>query len=440
MATVTAQQFFGGKVPPPPAETKAPSVTPAPSYASGVLDAAKAGIDTAKQGFQDVQHAQDPLQLVEGAAKQGAGVIKAASAPLAPLFSPVGKLIGYVSDKLSDHPAVQKFAQSPAGEVTSRVAEDVANLDTIAGAVAGPKTAAPIAKVAGDVTVDAAKSAAASTGSLLKTAGEKATSVGVNMEVPTRIALQNYQAAQPTLFGRVKGLITGNSPESGSVKPPITEANTAVRLLQPGTEWQLGVHAKSVSQTLWNDTIAPALKDTTQKIDMRSFIGDLKTKIISENADLSRRSTLLNALNAFKEDYSKVGQIGFEKLQAYKEGWAKFVPEKAYKGQPIAGALNEVRNLAAHQARGLIYDHLGGDIRQAYIDYGNLKSIQEAGIKSVDALRSKGVSRQVWEAVMDKAVTPVATIAGKILYKTGNGLEFLGDKGAKKVRDVVQPR
>jgi hypothetical protein len=41
---------------------------------------------------------------------------------------------------------------------------------------------------------------------------------------------------------------------------------------------------------------------------------------------------------------------------------------------------------------------------------------------------------------MDKAVTPVATVAGKILYKTGSGLEFLGDKGAKKVGDIIQPR
>jgi hypothetical protein len=38
---------------------------------------------------------------------------------------------------------------------------------------------------------------------------------------------------------------------------------------------------------------------------------------------------------------------------------------------------------------------------------------------------------------MDKAVTPVATVVGKILYKTGEGLEFIGESGAKKVGDIV---
>jgi hypothetical protein len=102
--------------------------------------------------------------------------------------------------------------------------------------------------------------------------------------------------------------------------------------------------------------------------------------------------------------------------------------------------LNEVRALAAQKARQLIYQKLGAGVRQAYIDYGNLKSIEEAGIKSVDALRSKGVTKQVWEMVMDKAVTPIATAAGKVLYKTGEGLELVGQSGAKKVRDIIQPR
>jgi hypothetical protein len=301
------------------------------------------------------------------------------------------------------------------------------------------KPAGAVAKVAVDATAGAAKSAAAGTGAALKTAGEKATGLGVAMEVPTRQALQSYQAAQPTLLGRVKNLITGTT-EASAAKAPTTEANTAVRLLQPGTEWQLGVHAKRVAGELWSNTIAPALSGTKDKVDMRAFIGDMRNQIIKENADLSRRATLLNALNAFGEDFGKVGQVGFQKLQAYKEGWAKFVPEKAYKGQPIAGALNEVRALAAQKARQLIYQKLGAGVRQAYIDYGNLKSIEEAGIKSVDALRSKGVTKQVWEMVMDKAVTPIATAAGKVLYKTGEGLELVGQSGAKKVRDIIQPR
>jgi hypothetical protein len=439
MATVTAQSFFGGKVPPPPVTTTIHAPETKPGYAQGVGTAAQSGIDKVKAGASQIQTAKNPVDLIEGAAKQGAGAIETATSPLAPVFSPLGKLLGYVSDKLSDHPAVQKFALSNAGEATSRVAGDVANLDEIAGAVAGPKAAGPVAAKAATATVDASRAAASGTGALLKSAGEKSTGIGVNMEVPTRQALQSYQASQPTLFGRVKNLVTGAN-EPSTATAPTTEANTAVRLLQPGTEWQLGVHAKRVSQELWHGTIAPALRATKTKVNMPGFIAELKNDIIKGNADLSRRQTLLNALGSFQQDFGKVSNIGFEKLQAYKEGWAKFVPEKAYKGQPIAGALNEVRNMAAQKARALIHKELGGGIKQAYIDYGNLKSIEEAGINSVDPLRSKGLTKQVWEMVMDKAVTPIATTAGKVLYKTGSGLEFLGDKGAKKVRDIVQPR
>ena len=437
MATVSASQFFGGKVPPPP--TASAPIQPSSSYGSSVIDAAKEGLNKATEGMSDVANAKNPVELIEASAKEGAGLVEAASAPLAPLFSPIGKLIGYVSDKLSDHPAVQKFAQSPAGEVTSRVAEDVANLDTLAGAAAGSKAGTRAAVATADAGSAAARAAASTGGAALKTAGEKATGLGVTIEVPTRQALQAYQATQPTLFGRVKNLITGTK-QVGNAAPPTTEANTAVRLLQPGTEWQLGVHAKAVSQRLWNQTIAPALQKPLTKVNMPAFFANLKRDIIQTTADLDRRNTLLNALESFQEDYRNVGRIGLDKLQTYKEGWAKFVPERAYKGQPIAAALNEVRNLAAQRARKLIYDSVGPEIKQAYIDYGNLKSIEEAGIKSIDALRSKGVTRQVWEAVMDKAVTPIATVAGKILYKTGEGLEFLGKPGANKVRDIVQPR
>ena len=83
------------------------------------------------------------MPLEKGAAV-GAGAVQAAASPLAPLFSPLGKLIGYVSDKISNNPVVQKFAASPAGDATSRVAQDVSNLDTIAGAATGSEGSAPV--------------------------------------------------------------------------------------------------------------------------------------------------------------------------------------------------------------------------------------------------------------------------------------------------------
>jgi hypothetical protein len=171
---------------------------------------------------------------------------------------------------------------------------------------------------------------------------------------------------------------------------------------------------------------------------MKTFFSNLRQRIISETPQLNRRNSLIEALDAMMEDYKKVSNVSYTKLQDYKSGWARQVPERVYKGKPIAGALNEVRNMAAQDARSMIYDALGGDIKQAYIDYGNLKSIEEAGIKSVDALRSKGVTKQVWEFIVDKAVTPVFSGGGKVVYKTADGLEFIGDKmGYKTVGDLL---
>lgn len=444
MATLKASDFFGGTIPPPPEETAIHT----PDTSPGIFERIAAD-------FQQ-RHANVDASKARGDSKastllQGAGnaagflgdVVAEGVKSITP--QPVKDAAKSVVTKIASTPEnQQRLAQFDAWKTAHP--EAAANLSSIVDIASlipvgkGAQIAAKGAEAAAMATKTGAKAAAGAAAPLMKAAGEKATGLAVTMEVPTRQAVQAYEAAQPTLIDRVKGVFSKTATEANTAAKPTSEANTAVRLLQPGTEWQLGVHAKKVSQSLWTDTIAPSLAGTKDKIDIRSFFGDLKKQIIKDNADLSRRSTLLNALESFQQDFSKVGKVSYDKLQSYKEGWAKFVPEKAYKGEAIAGALNEVRNLAAQNARKAIYEKLGPAVKQAYLDYGNLQSIAEAGIKSVDALRSKGVTKQVWEFVMDKAVTPIATVAGKVLYKTGEGLEFLGNSGAKKVRDIIQTR
>lgn len=285
-------------------------------------------------------------------------------------------------------------------------------------------------------TLEVGSKVATSVGGKLKNAGEAAFGVSVGMTDPTKIALQAYEAAQPSLMGRVKNLLTGVESKVKGIKP-ITEANTAARLLEPGTEWQLGVHAKRVSDQLWSGVLEPALKATgADRVNMPAFLKEVR-KDIMKVADLNRRSTLLDAYGKFADDFGKVGDVSWKKFQDYKSGWAKRVPEATYKGKPVAGALNEIRDTAAGKARTMLYDKLGPEAKQAYFDYGNLQSIEKAGIKSVDLLRSKGMTKQIYEFILDKAVTPVTTVLGKVLYKTGEGLEFIGEKGAQKVRDII---
>lgn len=134
-------------LPPPPQGQKGVTLTQAsqatsqtpPNLWDFIASQAKAGFQQGEAGYQQALNAQNPVDLLEGSAKLAAGVVNTVTAPLSPVLAPVGKAVGAIADKISDIPAVQKFANSSAGDVTSRVAEDISNLDTIVGGVAGVK-------------------------------------------------------------------------------------------------------------------------------------------------------------------------------------------------------------------------------------------------------------------------------------------------------------
>ncbi len=379
-------------------------------------------------GFLDVLKAEG-----ETALRTAGNVAGAAFDPITEALHP---LVKPVVEKIATIPGVSGGIKSATDWASKHpdAAKDLGAVFDIATLGAG-KGAEPIAK---GLAADAAKStagAAAPLGRVLKGAGEAAYGVTVPMEESTSRALLNYQAKQGSLLNRIRGAVTGASEGT----KPITEANTAARYGLTGTERELGIQAKQFSDKLWQKDIAPKLSSVKEATDMRHFISDLEDEIVSKTPELGRRNSLLEGLEAFAEDYKKVGKVGGDKLQEYKEGWAKFIPEATYKGKPIGSAIKEVKNMAASKARGILYDLVGENGKQAYLDYGNLQSIIDAGVKSTtgDAAK-KSFSRNVWEFVMDKAVTPVATVGGKVLYRTGEGLEFVGNLGAKKVADVVK--
>ncbi len=147
MATLSFDQFVkqaGGQ----PSQVKTLGVNEVPqvpenkeSIGGTISNAFKTGLKKVKTGYTQSLNAKNPVELIEGGLKQGAGVIETATSPLAPIFKPVGDVINYAADKISDIPAVQDFAMSKAGKTTERVAEDIADTATIAGTVAGVKGA-----------------------------------------------------------------------------------------------------------------------------------------------------------------------------------------------------------------------------------------------------------------------------------------------------------
>ncbi len=193
-----------------------------PSITDSIVTSFKAGIGQAKAGVQQVGKTNgNPLDLIEGAGKAGAGVIAAGTAPLAPVLNPtVGAAMNFVADKISNSPAVQKFAQSPAGQATSRAAEDVANYAMIAGTVGGTMEVPKAATAAANKVEQAA-------GAIHETASNVANAVKERINPTIDPAVQLLKDATPDYSKKLisepdiknaDGTITPRVQEGGFIK------------------------------------------------------------------------------------------------------------------------------------------------------------------------------------------------------------------------------
>ena len=277
-------------------------------------------------------------------------------------------------------------------------------------------------------------------GPVLSLAGKGIEAVGQGigeMFIPKSTAesamLQTYKATTPLIdrIGAILGL--------GGKEAPGTAASTAFDKGLVGTEQMLGVGAQKAQTKLWDNLIDPALKQSDAKITMSDFFKQAEDKITTETNDPTRKGVLLNALNSIKDDFKGVEDISLKQLQKYKEGWAEFVPEKAYKGQPIAGAVNDVRNTLAGMARQTIYGELGSNVKQAYIDYTNLYGIKQLGIQAGTGITNviKGGTGTSIKNILEQTTIPIGTLGGQIIYKVGQGVELLGAPGARIVRNLL---
>jgi len=275
-------------------------------------------------------------------------------------------------------------------------------------------------------------------GRLTAKAGEKLVDVGIPVSSREAQILQAYKAEKP-FFTRVAEVLKGTekAPQTAAKTATTTKAGQSISGLF-GTKSNIGIQAKRASKSLWEDLIQPRLRASEQAVDMDGFFTKVQQDIIEKNPDLSRQKVLLEALDAVKQDYSGIKAVGLEQLQKYKEGWAKFVPEKAYKGKPIGGAFNDVRNQLADEARQTIYTQLGDDVKQAYFDYGNLLGLQEMGQVAMTGQKLKGGAGSFISELTSQVVTPVATVGGQVVYRLGKGIEFIGNAGAKTLGQALR--
>ena len=344
MATISGSKFFGGapgEVVVPGSQAPIQPETPKePSLRERIVQ------DYQRRGEAVVSDVNRPAELMS----QGASPLKVAGAVGEAGLRTVGNVIGAAFDPIAEFlspaikPIVQKIAQIPGVSGGVQAASDWATKHPEAakdlGAVFNIATlpfggAAEMgAKGALEASARATGKAISPVGKVFKGLGEASYGLTVPMEESTSRALLTHQAEQGSFFSRMKGALGG---EVKGVKP-ITEANTAARMGLMGTEREIGIQAKQFQGKLWEE-LGPKLDAAKNVTDMRKFIGELGTDIKNITPELGRRNSLLEALQAFAEDYIKVGSVGGTKLNEYKSGWAKVVPEATYKGKPIGSAL-----------------------------------------------------------------------------------------------------
>lgn len=222
----------------------------------------------------------------------------------------------------------------------------------------------------------------------------------------------------------------------GETAGPVTAANTAFRKGLFGTESMIGTQARKAQGVLWNKMIEPALSRSKTIVDMPKFFADAAANIVKKSKELGDREARTMALNSIMQEYKNKATATMKELQGYKEGWASHVPEKYYRGMDITQTYNNVRAELANLARTAIHSDLGPEAKQAYFDYGNLKSISQWGQNAMTGAKLKGGFGSFWNGVKDMVLTPIGTIGGHVLYKAGNGLEFVGRAGARVVNDI----
>lgn len=266
-------------------------------------------------------------------------------------------------------------------------------------------------------------------GSVIKKTGEKVFKQGIGISAKEAPLIQSYRAKN-TLTERIASIIRDKE-----LKKPITNADTAIRQGLFGTEPMIGIQSRRGADKVWKEIVSPALKNAKKEVSIPEFIKEIKGEVVKV-ADLSRRRELIRGLDAFKKDYKNLKNVNLEQLQSFKEGWAKFLPDKVYKGKPIGGAFREIQNIATQLARNKIYTELGPEVRAAYFDYGNLKNLQKLGQTALTQSKLKGGAGTFISGIKDMVVTPIATTGGLTLYKVGKGIEFIGRAGLKTVGEI----
>ena len=359
-------------------------------------------------------------QPVKDAIKSGAGyVAEGAKQVNKGLTNILGTDIGKAGlDAL--HSGVDAYKQW--SQENPRAASDLESVVNIAMILPATKAA----NVAGDLAVNTGKTvlrASEDAGkTILKGAGgslEKVGEFSVKSAIPLSKAeaglVQTYKANNPFLKRILQPLS----------EQPRTSAITAIEKGFAGSEEMIGVQAKKEAENLWVNKISPALKGVSENYSVQSGIANVESKIL-KIAEPSRKNSLIEALTALKEDYKGLNEIPFTDAQEIKSGLDQFIPDKAFQGKPIAGAFKDVQKMFADDIRNQTYTVLKDqNIRNDFLDYGNLKKLQAWGQTAMTGSKAKAGFGSFISNLSDTLTIPAKTVGGKVLIKAGKTIKTI---------------
>lgn len=317
-------------------------------------------------------------------------------------------------------------SQNPRAAASLEATANIASLFPIGkGAQVAARPIGGAVKVAGE--------AAEITGRATQATGKALFGRAITPTVAEAEAIIRQEAKTPFLQ-RAKSVLTGTAKEA---ERPL-RATTGIEKGLFGTEKMLGVQAKRKADELWTNKIAPAVKSSPVRVtkdDMFSLI----EKRIGKTKELGKKKDLQDAYDAIKDDYKNAVDFSLEDAQKIKSELDAFTPEKVFRGKNVASEYATLKNDMANAIRQKTYSSLQDvKIKQDYLDWANLHELQKIGVNAITQAGTKGGFGGFWTTMWNMTTTPVKTVGGQVLYRVGNALEFVGDKGIKTFGSFLQ--
>lgn len=451
MTRAEYEQKYGVKPPAPKAVTQnnaAGGAPTTPGFGTRALNVIQeAGGNVADAIAGDGQYAnQTPIRRGFEATAQAFNTIpklgyealpEAARGGLSAVGGVVGKGFQALTNKIGDNPELQQFVMNHP-KVTQAI-EEVAGTASAGGQIAGDILTIQLGAKGLQKGAELGAKGVQKVGQGVSKVGEKVYKSAYTPTADEARLLQANKAKIKFLEKELKKAPQGtaeytkvaNQLKEAKAAKPVLSSDTALRRGVAGTEKQIGVQSNVEKLDIWKNQIEPALKGTKAKITKDELFAKARERVANE-VEPARKASMQRALESLDEDYANFSGTDLLKANQIKSSLDKFTPSKIFKGQDVASEVKMLKSDMASAIREKTYASIDDvNMKAAYRDYANLKELEKVGIKALTTAGTKGGFGNFWSTIYDQATTPIKTIGGKVLYRVGDKLEFVGQKGTQ---------